>query len=236
MENVNEYIIKNGTIVEATKLPVITIGIGAVKNLKDLKGTIWHENGKVVIATKEAPKGCTYDQDRIAVVRIISGKVKMHGLYDIYALERIKAEKLLSKPFELNSLPIDQLKELQPILNASSEVRPSITPAEHGRKVIIITDEMIGERGYIYCHCPWDPDDVMTKMFKGDVFVIKDEATCKGYRIGKEEFDGTHMLVNSKQVETDINKLDNNDKNCCGQCKQQQIQEQKITDDKDLEM
>ena len=66
--NINEKIINAGTIVSATKLPVITIGIGKVSELKDLPGTIWHEDGKVVIATKEAPDGCTYEQDRVVVV------------------------------------------------------------------------------------------------------------------------------------------------------------------------
>lgn len=195
MANVNERILKMGTIVGTTKLPVITIGLGPVSELEDLDGTIWHRDGKVVIATKEAPEGCTYEQDRTVVVRVIGGKVKMNGLYDIYAPNASKIEKLLSNPFELSSLPLDQLDELQPVLNMASEVRPSIAPAEYGRKVIVITDEMVNEQGYINCHCPWDPDGVLTKLYVGDVFLVEDEATCKGYRIGKEEFEGTHKLV-----------------------------------------
>ena len=194
MANVNERILKVGTIVGATKNPVITIGIGPVSKLKDLEGTIWHRDGKVVIATKEAPEGCTYEQNRTAVVRVIGGKVKMNGLYDIYAPDASKIEKLLSNPFELKSLPSDQLDELQPVLNVASELRPSIAPAEHGRKVIVITDEMVGEQGYIYCHCSWDPDDVLTKLYVGDIFLVSNEKTCKGYRIGKEAFEGTHKL------------------------------------------
>lgn len=194
MANINERILKKGTIIEATKLPVITIGIGLVSELKDLDGVIWHNNGKVVIATKEAPEGCTYEQNRTVVVRIIGGKVKMNGLYDIYAPNASKIEKLLSNPFELTSLPSDQLDELQPILNVASDVRPSIAPAEHGRKVIVITDEMVGTQGYIDCHCPWDDDDVLTKLYVGDIFLVEDEKACKGYRIGKEEFEGTHKL------------------------------------------
>ena len=195
-KNVNERILKEGTIVGATKLPVITIGIGPVSELKDLDGTIWHHDGKVVIATKEAPEGCTYEQERTAVVRVIGGKVKMNGLYDIYAPDAKKIEKLLNNPFDLKSLPSDQFDELQPILNVASEVRPSIAPAEYGRRVIVITDEMVGEQGYIHCHCPWDSDDVLTKLYAGDIFLVEDEETCKGYRIGKEEFDGTHKLDN----------------------------------------
>ena len=44
MANVNERILREGTIVGATKLPVITIGIGPVSELKDLNGTIWHND------------------------------------------------------------------------------------------------------------------------------------------------------------------------------------------------
>lgn len=194
MANVNERILKEGTIVEATKLPVITIGIGPVAKLKDLEGTIWHHDGNVVIATKEAPEGCTYEQERTVVVRVIGDKVKMNGLYDIYAPNSSKIEKLLSNPFELKSLPSDQLDELQPILNIASVVRPSIAPAEYGRKVIVITDEMVGKHGYIDCHCPWDPDNVLTKLYVGDIFLVEDEETCNGYRIGKEEFESTHKL------------------------------------------
>lgn len=194
MATVNERIIKNGTVVKATKLPVIKIGLGVVSELKDLSGTIWHQDGEVVIATKEAPKGCIYPQERIAVVRVIGGKVKMDGLYDIYAPTMSKIERLLSNPFDLNTLPSNQLEELQPLLSVASEVCPSIAPAEHGRKVIIITDDMIGKRGYINCHCPWDGTHVMTRLYAGDVFLIEDEDFCTGYRIGKDEFKATHIL------------------------------------------
>ena len=193
--NINEKIIKTGTIVSATKLPVITIGIGRVSELKDLPDTIWHEDGKVVIATKEAPEGCTYEQDRIVVVRVIGDKVKMNGLFDIYAPNSNKIEKLLSNPIELSEyLKPELMTELQPVLAVASEVRPSLAPAETGRKVIIITKEMVGERGYTECHCPWDPDDVLTKLFVGDIFLVEDKKTYTGYRIGKEEFEGTYAL------------------------------------------
>ncbi len=199
MNNVNENILKKGTIVEAIKLPVITIEIGPVKNLKDLSGVIWHDRGNVVIATKEAPDGCIYDQNRIAVVRIINSKVKMNGMFDIYAIDKNKAEKLLNKPFDLNSLSYEQIKELKPLLDVSSNICPSVTPAEYGRKVVVITEDMIGEQGYTYCHCSWEPEEVKTKMFKGDVFLIEDEKNCQGYRIGREEFEETHIFVNSNK-------------------------------------
>ena len=193
--NINEKIINDGSIVSATKLPVITIGIGRVSELKDLPGTIWHEDGKVVIATKEAPDGCTYEQDRVVVVRVIGDKVKMNGLFDIYAPNNNKIEKLLSNPINLSEhLSHELMNELQPVLAVASEVRPSLAPAETGRKVIVITKEMVGDADYIECHCPWDPDDVLTKLYVGDIFLVEDESTYKGYRIGKEEFEGTHAL------------------------------------------
>lgn len=194
MQNINESIFKKGRILNATKLPVITIGIGPVYKLKDLDGIIWHDNGKVVIKTKEAPIGCMYEQERTAVVRFIDGKVKMNGLYDIYAPKVNKIEKLLSNPFQLNSLSKKQLEQLKPVLDASSEIRPSIAPEEQGRKVIVVTDEMVVKQGYINCHCPWDADDVMTKLFVGDIFLVEDEETFQGYRIGKQEFEETHKL------------------------------------------
>ena len=39
----------------------------------------------------------------------------MNGLYDIYAPDTTKIEKLLSNPFELDYLPAKQLDELKPI-------------------------------------------------------------------------------------------------------------------------
>lgn len=191
----NATIIERGTIVSATKLPVITIGIGKVKDLRDLEGVVWHEeNGNVIIKTKEAPTGCVYFQDRTAVVRIIGGQVKIGGMYDIYAPDDSKIEKLLSRPFDLNTLTEEQKDELQPILNIGNDIRPSLAPAETGRKVIVITDEVLDGAESIQCHCPWDPEDVFTSLYKGDIFLVQDENTDKGYRIGKEEFEGTHML------------------------------------------
>ena len=195
MANVNAKIISEGTIVSATKLPVVTIGLGAVSNLKELEGVIWHDgDGNVVIKTKEAPDGCLYEQDRTVVVRVIGDKVKMNGLYDIYAPAQNKIAKLLSNPIELDSLPLNQKVELAPVLWTASEVRPSLAPAEPGRRVIVITKDMLDGNEYIECHCPWDPDDVMTKLYEGDIFLVEDEATCKGYRIGREEFEGTHAF------------------------------------------
>lgn len=188
----NAKIFEKGNIVTATKLSVLTIGIGKVSDLKEVPGTIRHENDKVVIVTKEQPEGCVYDQDRTVVVRVIGGKVLMDGLYDIYAPAVNKVEKLLSNPVSLDTLTKEQLEELNPILEAGSDIRPSMAPAESGRRVIVITDEMIAA-GITECYNEWEPETA-TKLCSGDVFVVTDESQMTGYRIGKEEFAGTHTL------------------------------------------
>ncbi len=194
----NAKIFEKGNIVTATKLSVLTIGIGKVSDLKEVPGTIRHENGKVVIVTKEQPDGCVYDQDRTVVVRVIGGKVLMDGFYDIYAPGSEKVEKLLR-----NEIPLDILrntgmiteenyKDLLPILKAGSDIKPAMAPAEVGRKVIVITDEMITE-GITECYNEWEPETA-TKLCSGDVFVVTDENQMTGYRIGKDEFAGTHTF------------------------------------------
>ncbi len=188
----NAKIFENGVVAEATKLSVVTIGIGKVSNLKEVPGTIFHKNGKVVIVTKEQPEGCIYDQDRTVVVRVIGGKVIINGLYDIYAPAESKIEKLLSNPISLHTLTKEQLEELNPILEAGSDIRPSIAPAEPGRKVIVITQDMI-DAGVTECYNEWEPETA-TKLYPGDVFLVTDPKLMTGYRIGREEFEATHTI------------------------------------------
>ena len=196
MKNINSRILSLGTIKTATKLPVLTIGLGKVKDLKPVPGVVWrNENGEVVIATKESPDGCIYDQDGIAVARVIGGNVLINGQFDIYVPAAKKVEKLLGNPVKLEDhLDEHQIRELKPLLDAASQLRPSLAPAEYGRKVIIITEDMVGADGYTECHCPWDPENVFVKLAVGDIFLVEDEAEAKGYRIGSEEFKGTHVL------------------------------------------
>lgn len=189
----NAKIFEMGTIVGARKIEVITIGLGKVKNLGDLKDVIWHSaDGKIVIVTKEAPQGCTYDDDRTVVVRVIDGKVLIGGKYDIYAPGEDQIEKLLRKPYDLSKLVEEQIAELKPLLDVASEVRPAIAPGESGRRVIVITAEMI-EAGVTECYNEWDPE-TPCNLEEGDVFLVSDESNFKGYRIGREEFAGTHQF------------------------------------------
>ena len=189
----NEKIFEMGTAVGARKIEVITIGLGLVKDLGDLEGVIWHNaDGKTVIVTKEAPEGCIYDDDRTVVVRVIDGKVLIGGTFDIYAPGEDKIEKLLRKSYDLTNLSKQQMEELQPLLNVASDVRPAIAPGESGRRVIVITAEMIAA-GVTECYNEWDPE-TPCNLEEGDVFLVSDESKFKGYRIGREEFAGTHQF------------------------------------------
>lgn len=189
----NQKIFELGTIVGARKIEVITIGLGLVKDLSDLEGVIWHNaDGKTVIVTKEAPQGCTYDDYRTVVVRVIDGKVLIGGKYDIYAPGEDKIEKLLRKPYDLSKLSEEQMSELKPLLDVASEVRPAIAPGESGRRVIVITAEMIAA-GVTECYNEWEPETPCA-LEEGDVFLVSDESQFKGYRIGREEFAGTHQF------------------------------------------
>lgn len=189
----NQKIFELGTIVGARKIEVITIGLGKVKDLGDIKGVIWHnEDGKTVIVTKEAPQGCVYDDDRTVVVRVIDGKVIIGDKYDIYAPGEDKIEKLLRKPYDLSELSEKQMTELKPLLDVASEVRPAIAPGESGRRVIVITAEMISA-GVTACYNEWEPE-TLCALEEGDVFLVSDESQFKGYRIGREEFAGTHQF------------------------------------------
>lgn len=191
MANMN--IFELGKIVNARKIEVITLGLGKVKDLADLEGVIWHNAaGETVISTKEAPQGCTYDGNGTVVGRVIDGKALMDGKYDIYVPGEDKIEKLLRKPYDLSKLSEEQMAELKPLLDVASEVRPAIAPGESGRRVIVITAEMIAA-GVTECYNEWDLSTPCT-LEEGDVFLVSDESKFQGYRIGREEFAGTHQF------------------------------------------
>lgn len=193
----NKEIFERGTIVGATKLPVITIGLGPINKIGTLRGIIWRNaEGQTVIRTKEKPEGMVYpDQTLTAVVRVIGDKVLMAGEYDIYVPARDKIQKLLSNPISLDSLPEIAQIPLRPLLNVASEVRPSLAPEETGRKVILIDEDVLAGHESITCHCSWDADGQYTILHLGDVFVVEDEEKMLGYSIKCDEFYGTHILV-----------------------------------------
>ena len=197
MAKMNESIIQNGRIQNATKLEVITIGLGRVADLKMAEGLIWrNDDGDVVVKTKEAPNGQVYDQDRTLIVRVMGGIVLIDGMYDMYCPAESKIGKMLSNPIELATLTEAQLKDLKLILDCASEVKPSLAPADPGRKVIVITQEMVGPKGFITCIDSWnEKSGKETKLYPGDIFLIESIETAKGYRIGQQEFMLTHVIV-----------------------------------------
>lgn len=202
----NAQIISLGTIRPATKLSVLTICIGHPDQCKEVKGTIEHTTEGTILYTKEAPQGITYDSDRKAVVRVLRGIVLIDGRYDIYCPASEKLPDLLSNPVDLEEIcTIRQLAHLDPVLKAAEEVIASMAPAESGRRVVVVTPQLIEEIGadgtdekgaYILERDEWDenPDSPLTRLYSGDIFFISDEKARKGYRIGAEEFELTHKL------------------------------------------
>lgn len=210
MRNVekNALVVAMGPIVSATKLAVITICLGNPDNCRELPGVFEHQpDGTTLVFTKEAPKGIAYTQEGCqVVVRVLGGKVLIDGQYDIYCPPASKLPKLLSNPCKLGEVCTKhQLDELWPLFEASEKIIPSIAPEEPGRKVVVLSPEMVEEIGadgtdskgaYILIRDEWDdnPDSPLTKLYSGDVFLVSEEATAKGYRIGCEEFELTHKL------------------------------------------
>lgn len=194
--NANAWLFEKGKIVSATKLPVITIGLGEVSKLKELNGIIWKDDndGNVRIRTKEDPSGAKYDPSWQAVVRLFGDKIVIDGEYDLYAVPPEKATKLLGNTFDIDSLDNWTLSQLVPLLNAASEIRASMSPEEIGRKVILVTEEMLEGCDCKYCNCSWNTDGALTPMGLCDVFVVEDEDKMQGYRIGMEEFFYTHTF------------------------------------------
>lgn len=207
MAKKNERIFQNGIIRTATKFPVLKIGLGLVGDLQDL--TITHKgkerliirhnaDNQVVIHTPEDPDGGLYFQNLTAVVRVIGGHVLSYGLYDISVHSQDEIEKLLSNPITLEAPHVTPklLAELQPLLNIASNVRPSLDPAEYDRKVILITDDMVGKEGFIECVCTGDEESgKTTRLFPSDVFVIENFENFQGYRITAFEFVNTYELI-----------------------------------------
>ena len=108
----------------------------------------------------------------------------------VYTLSPEKAAQKLIHSISKEKLVTDkQLEELKPLFECGKECRGFITPEEI-RKVIVITEDMeITE-----CYNEWDPE-TPCPMVPGDVFLVSDETAGIGYRIGKDEFAETHVLI-----------------------------------------
>lgn len=202
----NAQIIANGSIRPATKLSVLTICIGHPDKCAELPGVIEHTPEGTYLITKEATQGIKYGSDRKAVVRILGGKVFLNGQYDIYCPELSKLHKLMKNPVELHDVCTnEQIMDLKPVLDAAEEITASMAPEEAGRRVVVITPQLIEQIGadgtdekgaFILERDEWDddPESHLTRLYSGDIFLISDEDAGEGYRIGKEEFASTHKF------------------------------------------
>lgn len=210
MRNVekNALVVAMGPIRNATKLQVVTIGLGNPDNCKELSGVFKHNpDGTTSVYTKEAPKGIVYTQEGCqVVVRILGNKVLIDGHYDIYCPPATKLPKLLSNPCKIGEVcSKHQVDELWPLFEAAEKIIPSLAPEEPGREVIILSPEMVEKIGadgtdkkgaYILIRDEWDdnPESELTRLYSGDIFLVSNEAKARGYRIGKEEFFLTHRI------------------------------------------
>lgn len=186
----NRIIFKKGTIVNAKKLGVLTFSLGEVGKLRPVEGVIEPTNEGVVIHTKESPaEGTLYPSNFIAVIRILGDKILIKGKYDIYAISPEVAKKKLNNPVESVMLSQKQVELLAKVIVSTDNLGIYFTPLEM-RRVIIITEDMKVNT----CYNEWD-QKTPCHMEVGDVFVVTDEKTYSGYRIGKEEFEETHVLI-----------------------------------------
>lgn len=183
----NKKIFDGATIVKAKKLEVLTFALGRVADLGTLKGVIEVHNEKKVIFSKESPyNGTEYNPESIAVVRVLGGKVFINGKYDIYTMTpEVAAKKLKNEIDVKSSLTDEQFEQLRPLFECGTP-KGYITPEEI-RQVIVVQEAGV-------CYNEWDPE-TPCDLVPGDVFLVSDADSMTGYRIGKEEFAETHVLL-----------------------------------------
>lgn len=177
----NLHIQNLGKILDAEKLPVLTITLGKVKDLTPYSEVVSKDaDGNIRIVTKESgKKGTVYPQDNIAVLRIIGGKLLMNGYYDIYSMSEENCNTKFKDEISLeDTLDENLLNHLEDILKISSNTKAYLSEKED-RKVIVVSEDT-------YCYNEWDME-TPCKMNKGDIFNITNLDSMMGYRIGKDE-------------------------------------------------
>lgn len=164
------------------------------------------------VCTKEQPDGHIYDENNYQVVlRILDGKVLISGRPDCYCwkIEKLKQVKnirdiginspgaLLSLAYVLHQIEDSREKALISdfFCGLRRDLLLVITPAEM-RKCIEITGEMYAS-GITHCVNQWEEVDEKglaeaTPLSVGDFVIVNDQGI---YRIGKEEFNLTHILM-----------------------------------------
>lgn len=193
----NERILREGTIVRATKLQVITIILGRATDFEELEGTVMrNKNGNIYFYSKDSYTKCPSIEYSYVAVRIIGDQVKTDGLYDFYFPEEEELKNLRKNRIKLGMLTDDQINELVPLLKVAPEISLCLTVAEKGCEVVVIDEQMVGENGYIKCLCldEDDPDGMLRRFYPGDVFVVVDRINCQGYRLSRKEFSDAYKL------------------------------------------
>lgn len=198
----NRNVILHGESRRAVKNEVVTILLGKVGEVSDVYGVIWrtvNNPNHTYVVNKENPEGTAYDDDWILVVRIIKGRVLINGMFDLYAVKPEKAEQLAKNKVNLEeySTP-EQMEELKPLLESTKSVTTVLTPKENRTAILITQDtvEKFGNGEEIACYNEWNE---VSSLVPGDVFIVtkfnENDGECRGYRIGKEEFEGTHEFL-----------------------------------------
>lgn len=198
----NRNVILHGESRRAVKNEVVTILLGKVGEVSDVYGVIWrtvNNPNHTYVVNKENPEGTAYDDDWILVVRIIKGRVLINGMFDLYAVKPEKAEQLAKNKVNLKeySTP-EQMEELKPLLESTKSVTTVLTPKENRTAILITQDtvERFGNGEEIACYNEWNE---VSSLVPGDVFIVtkfsESDGEYRGYRIGKEEFEGTHEFL-----------------------------------------
>ncbi len=198
----NRNVILHGESRRAVKNEVVTILLGKVGDVSDVYGVIWrtvNNPNHTYVVNKENPEGTAYDDDWILVVRIIKGRVLINGMFDLYAVKPEKAEQLAKNKVNLEEYSTsEQMEELKPLLESTKSVTTVLTPKENRTAILITQDtvERFGNGEEIACYNEWNE---VSSLVPGDVFIVtkfsESNGEYRGYRIGKEEFEGTHEFL-----------------------------------------
>lgn len=187
----NEKIFRKGRIRNAHRKDVIKLLLGPLGELREVKGAIEHSDNGVILYTRESPpSGTLYPSNYLCLLRIVGvDPIVKNGRYDLFALSPAEVKNRISG-VEVSIEPLmtlNQAREIAPILAAAKEVH-AYQKFIRVRSVIIITPEMEVDS------CYENDNEEPTPINVGDVFIVTDMESMKGYRVSKTEFEETHTL------------------------------------------